>query len=41
MMYDFGTSWNKFGIEIPPVPPQPLALSQDILVDCSPASGGG
>lgn len=40
MMSDFGTSWNKTGIEFPPVPPQPLAASQDILVDCSPASGG-
>ena len=40
-MYDFGRSWNKTGVEIPPVPPQPLTASQDILVDCSPASGGG
>ena len=41
MMYDFGTSWGYHGVDFPPVPPQPLALSQDILVDCSPASGGG
>ena len=41
MMEDFGTSWGYHGIDFPPVPPQPLALSQDILVDCSPASGGG
>ena len=37
-MYDFGRSWNKTGIEVPPVPPQPLAASQDILVDCSPSA---
>ena len=41
MMYDFGASWGYHGVDFPPVPPQPLALSQDILVDCSPASGGG
>lgn len=37
-MSDFGRSWNKTGIEVPPVPPQPLAASQDILVDCSPSA---
>lgn len=40
MMYDFGTSWKENN-QFPPVPLEPLALSQDILVDCSPASGGG
>lgn len=40
MMYDFGTTWDYHGVDFPPVPPQPLAASQDILVNCSPASGG-
>ena len=40
MMYDFGTSWKAHN-DFPPAPLEPLALSQDILVDCSPASGGG
>ena len=35
MMYDFGTSWEERSISVPPVPPQPLSLSQDILVDYS------
>ena len=41
MMYDFGVTWKQMNNGFPPVPLEPLVASQDILVDCSPASGGG